>query len=318
MCSKPELVEYRFSDPDRTSGEFEKLTCSITLDNKDVNTPIEALNACAANVGASNFARKMAQVLGMGARDLLVVLLEPTEIWSLQEPDTVFQHSFTLQQVDEELRYASKGQRNWRNTCIVDVRPYRSATIRAREDENQRHRNDELAYAWFEETFKEISPKVVLVCQCQTGGVNNRLARAICSNLHRVAEMRAKTSHELRFLVVNSFHPSTFRGDHLDAWFSDPSNKWRGEGAVSLRSKLLKAGFRLSFLTAMNALLGCKVSGFGTSNLQLSIKHNGPVLKFITVDGITRCHGSYEYTTTEDVCSQELWDRLKPLVRMSE
>ena len=121
MPRKP--VQFEFKDPDTARGTLKTLRCTNKISDDFVNTPVEAIDACAAEFEVPEPARELAQFLGQGHRDLLIVLLEPTEIWSTQTPEEVFQESWTLKKVDGELRDASCGQRTWRNTCMVISRP---------------------------------------------------------------------------------------------------------------------------------------------------------------------------------------------------
>ena len=86
-----------------------------------MSTPIKAIDVGAEQFAVPEAAWKLAQILVQGSRDLLVLLLEPTEIWSEQAFEDIYGHSWAPQKVDEELRYAPDGRRTLRNTCTVDI-----------------------------------------------------------------------------------------------------------------------------------------------------------------------------------------------------
>lgn len=304
-------LSFTFTIPDTASASLGRLRCNTQALLQVVTKPIKALNECAEHFAVPEAALDLAQELGRGSRDLLIVLLEPTEIWSLQRFEEVFEHSWALQKVDKELRYASKGQRTLRNTCVVDIRPFRSASLRKQESEHTRAKLDEEAYSFLEDILKEIAPQVVLAAQCQTGNMENALARTLCSGLRAVAEKKIRTCGGLDFLAVNSFHPSTFAKDKLDEWTGGSVSYPRRESAIDLRRALLKLAFRLSFLVAMNALVGREVVGLGIANLQEAIKHNGPICNIGLWHGEMCARVTFEYLSKEDDCSSESWQRLK-------
>ncbi|KAJ5304081.1 uncharacterized protein N7443_003741 [Penicillium atrosanguineum] len=68
--------------------------------------------------------------------------------------------SDTLNDFDETLKFASDWQRNIENTIVLDIRALRSAAIRSGQNDEDRVRDDELAYNTFEELIKLLRPKI--------------------------------------------------------------------------------------------------------------------------------------------------------------
>lgn len=132
----------------------------------------------------------MAEKLAEGFNDLLVVLLEPTDIYSSCEPEEVIIRSNALQAIDNTLRDASKGQRSLANTCTFDIRPFRSASVREVESDDEKDNNDEFAYEVFQNMVHVLKPKVIIVCQCSTERVRNELAAKLSSSTGSTANLR--------------------------------------------------------------------------------------------------------------------------------
>ncbi|KAJ5134636.1 hypothetical protein N7526_006001 [Penicillium atrosanguineum] len=68
--------------------------------------------------------------------------------------------SDTLNDFDETLKFASDWQRNIENIIVLDIRALRSAAIRSGQNDEDRVRDDELAYNTFEELIKLLRPKI--------------------------------------------------------------------------------------------------------------------------------------------------------------
>ena len=144
-----------------------------------------------------------------------------------------------------------------------------------------RAKHDEEAYICMVRGHTERHiPESSHCCTMSTSDVENKLAKSLCSSLHRVAETRAETCGGLEFIVVNSFHPSTFAEQKLATWSGGSVVYEKAESAIEMRRKLLGIAFRLSFLVAMKALVGRKVVGLGVADGQESVRHNGPIPRF--------------------------------------
>jgi len=114
--------------------------------------------------------------LAEGNADLAVLLLEPadTETTELHHENL----PRTIQYMDEELHKSCR-TRDWRNTCIVDIRPFRSNERRMSETPEMRERQDDLAYEVARRTLNMLEPDVLLLCQSGTSSSSNKSARSL-------------------------------------------------------------------------------------------------------------------------------------------
>ena len=94
--------------------------------DETITTHLDPLRKLGSTLIATEYARKNAERLATGYRDLVVVLLEPTDKAEDVPYDEMFQQSTALQYVDASLDLAFSGQRCVGNTIILDIRPYRS------------------------------------------------------------------------------------------------------------------------------------------------------------------------------------------------
>ncbi len=112
---------------------------------------------------------------------------------------------------------------------------------------------------------------VVLVCQCQTGDVQNEFARMLCSSTQRSRSVDlCILPHGHKSVMVSSFHPMHF------------ARMERSKPA--LKRAMREYLFDATFITAVNALAGRRVSGLGLANLR-ACAANGPAIK-CTPDGV--------------------------------
>lgn len=205
--------------------------------------------------------------LAKGIGDLAVVLLEPGDCADYVSYPDMFASSDTLRHLDEILLRSSKGKRNVENTCVIDVRPFRSNKARMKSPEIARLADDEKAYAAFEQTMELLEPEVVLVLQCGTSDVRNDLAKRLSSSVRKSGDVSlCHFNNGKQTIVVWGFHPSYAR------------RYVHGELEGQLRLSMLE----LTVLTAINAVAGRRIRGFGINNLQLAIENNGPTLLFQT------------------------------------
>lgn len=121
-------------------------------------------------LGASPMARQNAVRLASGYGDLVVVLLEPSDLAEKVPYDEMMKHSTALQRVDETLNLAFQGNRKVDNTIILDRRPFRSNEIQWEQGENEatRKRNNETAYKDFEQRLKCCVPRSSLYANVKT------------------------------------------------------------------------------------------------------------------------------------------------------
>lgn len=82
------------------------------------------------------------EYLGTGFEDLVVLLLEPSD----KKEDVVYQQDVygnnndcdTIRLLDQSLNFSSKGQRDIKNTIVLNARPLRSNRIRNSEEPEER------------------------------------------------------------------------------------------------------------------------------------------------------------------------------------
>ncbi|KAL3460009.1 hypothetical protein BJX64DRAFT_290659 [Aspergillus heterothallicus] len=209
--------------------------------------------------------------LGTGYKDLAVVLLEPSDKAESHYFEEMVKASRALRTVDETLCHASTGHRDIENTIILDIRAFRSDLIRKEQSTVRRLEDDEKAYGAFDKILHRLQPECILVCQCQTNtdDVKNSFARQICSSVGRATDLGVfslpRTGHEV--LLVKSFHPM-----YLEYKRNDPDDS---RTKAVMREYLFDA----TFIVALNALLGRKITGHGLRNLRSCAK-NGRAIKF--------------------------------------
>lgn len=95
-----------------------------------ISTHLDQLRKLGSTFNAIEYARKNAERLVTGYKDLVVVLQEPNDIVEDVSYYKMFQSSTALRFLDASLRLVFKGQRCVKNTIILDIRPYRSNRVR--------------------------------------------------------------------------------------------------------------------------------------------------------------------------------------------
>ncbi|KAK5721510.1 hypothetical protein LTR15_006099 [Elasticomyces elasticus] len=264
-CAETAMSDLRlqFHDIDSLYVELKNLPM------KSQASPHDCLDELARDWDVPGRALQLAKLLAAGPKkDLVVLLLEPTDIHSKLDPFEVFEASPALQSVDEALRFSTGGRRNWLDTCILDIRPFRSASIRQKGSVDS-DKSDEKAYACCVAMLKCIDPRVILIAQCQTAGVKNTTAKLLNSSLFSAGKLRALHYEGLSCVTVNSFHPSMFKEEYLDehakAYGLDEHQAWT-------RECLLRAAFDVTFLVAVYALDGRKVHREDVAQLLRTLK----------------------------------------------
>lgn len=234
----------------------------------NVDQHCDHLNSLANHFKVHDIARRNADDLARGHRDLLVMLLEPADSQATLDHGTSLPS--TIKFVDHELKAASNG-RNWQNTCIFDIRPFRSDEVR--EIEQRRggsdlvQARDALAYDTTEQMLSALRPDVVLLCQSSTGTDMHEFARKLSSSVAHCGSLflyRLKCGNEV--VVINSLHPM------YAVRYTD-----EGEGN-RLTSRVRHAMIRFTFLQAANIVAGRCITGPGTKKLQDAVwgAHKSP------------------------------------------
>lgn len=174
-------------------------------------TPLELLGDV---FGVSKQVVENAECLASGRPDLVVLLLEPSNKADYVSYEDEKERP-TLIFVDEYLR---KFGTNIDETIVLDMRPFRPKVQRCLEFQKSEKlclQNDEMAYACTGGILAILQPKVILVCQCQTGNANEEFARILCSSTGRdglngkVKDVSLLINGSLPYkpTVVYSFHP---------------------------------------------------------------------------------------------------------------
>lgn len=233
-----------------------------------------------------------ARRLAEGYEDLVVVLIEPTDTAEDLCYEDMVAAPGALRCVNDTLQFASGGQRNIENTIILDIRSFRSDHIRTNQNSDDRNREDELAYDAFEKVMNLIRPSVLVACQCATQDAKNKFAQGLCSSINRSGDIHYQHQPNRHgFLVVKSFHPMHYK---------------KSEDRGALKRVMLEYLFDATFIIALNALAGDRISGMGFNNLRNCAQH-GPATIF-TPEGVDR---SYQWMSKQNEASSELLKELK-------
>jgi hypothetical protein len=124
-------------------------------------------------LSANDIAVFNAAELAEGYADFAVLLLEPADM----EEEELHAERIprTIECVSEEL-LGSCQTRDWHNTCIVDIRPFRSNQRRMHDNAEMRESKDDLAYNVTKRMLNMLEPDVLLLCQSATSSCSNRFA----------------------------------------------------------------------------------------------------------------------------------------------
>lgn len=273
---------------------------TLPFNAKVTHDHLRPLQKLAQDLKAGAQALENAYKLGTGYDDLAVVLLEPSDKADTHCFDDMLNASMALKAVDSSIRHAFNGHRSIQNTIILDIRAFRSDSIRRTQGASDKLEADELAYTAFEQILCNLKPDVILVCQCQTNTneVGSRFARQACSSIDEATDITVlrlpRTQHES--VMVKSFHPMYL--EYMREAPNDSATK------AVLREYLFDAGF----IIASNALAGRSITGFGLHNLKACAR-DGPA--FIATPQGVRI--SYLWTSGSDIASTELVEALKTL-----
>ncbi|SPO04320.1 uncharacterized protein DNG_07004 [Cephalotrichum gorgonifer] len=252
MVEFPESVHIDFRSEEEIRQKLGELTIPI-VGTSEFDGHLEILRELAVRLGSNSNAVQNALYLAKGYRDLAVVLQEPSDIeeralYEDMDLNMTTEFPLAISVLHKSLRFASQNRRDVKNTIILDSRPLRFREPRKRESRRIRDARDRYAYAALKQMLHIIRPKVILVCQCDKGGVSLGLPEYLCSSTESTGFVKAvkmgtgHNGHEC--LTVSSFHPSSITREAV------------GRKAVA-RQDL----FDTSLVVAVNALVGCKVYG---------------------------------------------------------
>jgi len=153
---------------------------------------------------------------GRGYDDLAIVLIEPSDREDWISHDDIMadkDHPSTMRYLDNSLQLAFRGKRDFRNTIVLDARPFRSRKIKKGEAEYKRKENNAAAYAALEDSLDILRPKIIVVCNCDHGFVEDGLSPYLCTSVERVGEIEfVQLPNKHQCIKVSSFHPCTSEG----------------------------------------------------------------------------------------------------------
>lgn len=231
-----------------------------------------------------------ARRLAHGYEDFVVVLIEPTDKAEQVPFSDMLAASPTLLAMDETLKLASSGERNIENTIILDVRAFRSNSIRISQSLEDRLRDDALAYKSFKQIMSVLRPRVVIVCQCIANEAADEFVRNLSSSIEKAGDMfLQKLPNDHECLFVKSFHPMYYERSRDNA----------------LKRVMREYLFDATFIIALNALVGNRIGGMGVMNLRRCAQY-GPAVIF-AAEGI---YVSYQWISERNVASRKLLNDL--------
>jgi hypothetical protein len=322
-------ISFNFSDLDNLRTALDSLQCTKQPSKSSDYSYLSPLRRLAADFGSSvvgQYGLENAETLAFGChRDIIVVLIEPTNSASYLPPEKMYRNSPTLIWLDNALKQSSGGVRTWENTRIFDIRPFRNAQWRERNNTKAKESLDERAYKAFEEMIRLAKPDVVLVCQCGTAGAKNTLANMLSSSIESAGTVRLLDIPAPKILVVQGFHPSHFtrwdwEAEELSASDTEEKDDMNDGGRerqkhlASFREHLLE----LAILTTINAAAGRSITGLGRQNLS-----HCSLEGFVFGVGQVKDQGGKKQITTcewisqRDVTSPEVMECLEALQLVS-
>lgn len=287
-------MEFNFIGLEDIWPSLLKLRCPLRpINHRMATRHLRILVDLARNLKVSLNGLLNARRLARGYEDFVVVLIEPTDKAEQVPFSDMLAASPTLRAVDETLKFASGGERTIENTIILDVRAFRSNSIRISQSPEDRLRDDELAYKNFKQIMNVLRPRVVIVCQCITNEAADEFVRSLSSSIDEAGDMfLQKLSNNHECLFVKSFHPMYYGRSSDNA----------------LKRVMREYLFDATFIIALNALAGNRISGMGVNNLRRCAQ-DGPAFICAT-EGI---YLSYQWISERDVASSKLLKDLESI-----
>ncbi|KAK8038430.1 hypothetical protein PG994_015197 [Apiospora phragmitis] len=202
------------------------------------------LRRLAEQLGATRTALRNAEHLATGFEDLVVILLEPSDMEDeMFYEDIIANRGAPILHID--------------NTIVIDVRPFRSNKIRRSEGEETRRRNDQAAYRTVQEVLDLLHPKVMVICHCDKDGLTENM-KYLGSSPEKAGTVSLQMLNDGQKVVrIPSVHPMYFA---------------RTEKGLSTQ-RFRKQLFDATFVIAANALAGRRVSGLGMDSLRIGAQH---------------------------------------------
>lgn len=248
----PITISFDWNDLDELEVSLRNLAVVGFFEAARTAKHCDVLRHAQACLTANDIAVANAVELAEGHADLAVLLLEPADTESKKPHHEDLPR--TIQYIDEELLESCR-TRDWRNTCIIDVRPFRSNERRMLETAEMRERQDNLAYDVTGRMLDMLEPDVLILCQSATSSSLNEFAQSLSSSIGEFGKLSLyRLESGKQVITICGFHPM-----HAMRYAA-------GEGAVVRRIR--KAALRFSFLQAVNILSGRIIRGPGIRKLQ--------------------------------------------------
>ena len=149
---------------------------------------------------------------------------------SIRKPAT------SIECINEEVESSCR-TRDWRNTCILDIRPFRSDVNRKRDA--LPGERDNQAYDATREIFHIFQPDVLLLCQSGTRSNPNEFARSLSSSIGEYGKIFLyRLGNGKQVVVICCFNPMYVKRYAID------------EDRIIVRIR--QAALRFTFLQAVN------------------------------------------------------------------
>ncbi|EXL66013.1 hypothetical protein FOPG_17792 [Fusarium oxysporum f. sp. conglutinans race 2 54008] len=271
--------------------------CSIASVGTSTTLHLAPLQQLAERLAVSNMTLQNTEYAGRGYDDLAIVLIEPSDREDWISHDDIMadkDHPSTMRYLDNSLQLAFRGKRDFRNTIVLDTRPFRSHKIKKGEAEYKRKENNAAAYAALEDSLDILRPKIIVVCNCDHGSVEDGLPPYLCTSVERAGETElVQLPNKHQCIKVSSFHPMYIERTNPDQ---------RTERIM--REYLFDA----CLVVAARLLVGRTIFGSGIFNIRHAAIW-GPII----VPGRSGPTLSYKCATEDDIASETLIKDLKKL-----
>jgi hypothetical protein len=156
--------------------------------------------------GISHNALENTLRLARGRLSLALVLLEP--IWDEGTYAEMMQCCLTLQEIDTLILDVSHGRYSLQDVTLLDVRILLSK--RRMQELTSKDEIFEAAYGVFQEVIGTKRPDVILILQCQTSAVKNRLVRRLSSKFPSGPNPDKVLVEGHTTTLIKGFHPSLY------------------------------------------------------------------------------------------------------------
>ena len=165
----------------------------------------DVLRQAQACLSANNMTVANAVELAEGHADMAVLLSEPADTESKDSHHEDLPQ--TIQHINAELLESCRA-RDWRNTCIINVRPFGSNERRMLETAEMRESQDNLAYGATQRVLDMLEPDVSILCQSATSSSSNKFAQSLPSSIGKCGELSLyRLESGKQVITICGFHP---------------------------------------------------------------------------------------------------------------